>query len=175
MTRTATQEEQEREWFIEQVGDVCESDGFTHIAGRMFGLLLLSAAPCSLDDMAEILSVSKASASTEARRLLKRDIVLRHSLEGDRRDYYEIAPDFFEALMHVRVSHWSRMRQLATAALERVPDLPPLVQDRLSYVNTASDFCLELIDGALAQWNERVTGQTQPRARKSVTRRKRPS
>lgn len=174
MTRTGTPEEQQRDWFIEQVGHACQADGFTHIAGRVFGLLLISAEPCSLDDMAEILAVSKASVSTEARRLLERDVVLRHALEGDRRDYYEIAPDFFRALMNVRVAHWSRMHDLSTATLERMPDLQPGVRDRLGYVNTATDFVLELIDSALAHWHERVTALAPQRTRQPVNRRKRP-
>jgi DNA-binding transcriptional regulator GbsR (MarR family) len=178
MARAAGAEEQERDWVIEQMGLACEADGFTRIAGRIFGLLLLSAEPYSLDDIADILDISKASASTEARRLLDRNFVLRHMIEGDRRDYYEMAPDFFRALMHIRVSHWSRMHQLANSARDRISDLPPTVQDRLDYVNTATEFILELIDGALAQWDQRVSPlapkQSKAPARRRASKRQSP-
>jgi DNA-binding MarR family transcriptional regulator len=171
MARAAVRDDQERDWFIEQVGLACEADGFTHIAGRLFGLLLLSAGPCSLDEMAEILGVSKASVSTEARRLLERAIVLRLSVEGDRRDYYEIAPDFFRALMQVRVNRWSRMHELATAARARMPDLPPIVLDRLGYVDIVHEFVLDRVKSALAEWDERVKLLAPAPARKSAGRR----
>ncbi|MBA2573067.1 MAG: hypothetical protein H0V06_08480, partial [Gemmatimonadetes bacterium] len=52
------------EQFVERMGLFFEDDGHPRIAGRMFGFMLLSPEPCSLDDLAEQLQVSKASVST---------------------------------------------------------------------------------------------------------------
>ena len=54
---------------IERVGVLTEVEGLPRIAGRIFGLLLVTPGECSLDEMAEVLGVSKASISTDARRL----------------------------------------------------------------------------------------------------------
>ena len=98
--------------FVDRMGHGAESDGLSPIAGRLFGLLLISEAPLSLDDLAEALGVSKASISTEARRLLDRGIVERVSARGDRRDYYELAPDFFAQVIRSRVARWRKLHDL---------------------------------------------------------------
>jgi DNA-binding transcriptional regulator GbsR (MarR family) len=177
MAQPTTADERERDWFIEQVGLASEADGFTHIAGRLFGLLLLSSTPCSLDEMADVLNVSKASVSTEARRLLERNVVLRQTVEGDRRDYYQIAPDFFRAVMQTRVNRWSRMHDLAVAARERMPELPPAVRERLSYVDIVHDFLIDRMNSALLQWDERVSLLAPEQSRKTAGKRtsRRPS
>ena len=55
--------------FIERMGLAFESDGLPRIAGRIFGLLLLSEDCRSLDELAAELKVSKGSVSTNARLL----------------------------------------------------------------------------------------------------------
>src|SRR5438445_759821 len=99
--------------FVNHMGIVAEHDGVSPIAGPLFALLLLADEPRSLDDLAEALDVSKASVSTDARRLLERGIVERVSQPGDRRDYYELAPDFFARIIRYRVNRWRRMQTLA--------------------------------------------------------------
>src|SRR6185437_13766721 len=84
-----------RERFIEEVGMAAEADGLPRIAGRLFGHLLLSPGPCTLDEIADALNVSKGSVSTDARLLQRHGWLRRTSRAGDRKDYYEMAPDFF--------------------------------------------------------------------------------
>ena len=98
--------------FIDRLGDAAEADGLSPIAGRLFALLMLAAEPQSLDELAEALGVSKASVSTDARRLLDRGIVERTRRTGDRRDFYELAPDFFARVIRARVARWRRIQQL---------------------------------------------------------------
>ena len=62
----------EHEWFVGEMGLTFEADGFTRIGGRLFGHLLLADRPLSLDEIAAALRVSKASVSTDARRLLEK-------------------------------------------------------------------------------------------------------
>src|SRR5213082_3180893 len=78
----------DRHSFIERMGLAAENDGLSRIAGRLFGALILESEPRSLDDLADDLAVSKASISTEARRLVDRGVAERVARAGDRRDYY---------------------------------------------------------------------------------------
>ena len=55
--------------FVESLGLLAERYGMPRIAGRMIGLLLTDGGEHTLDDFAERLRVSKASASTNARLL----------------------------------------------------------------------------------------------------------
>ncbi len=97
-----------REKFIEEVGLAAEADGLPRIAGRLFGHLLLSPDPCTLDEIAEALSVSKGSVSTDARLLLRHGWLRRTSRAGDRKDYYEMAPDFFAGIVAYRLEEMGR-------------------------------------------------------------------
>lgn len=146
----------DREWFVERVGLAAEADGFTRIAGRMFGYLLLSADPRSLDDLVDALGVSKASVSTDARRLLQRGVLERVGRPGDRRDYYQIAPDFFARLMAYRVERWNRVHELIVEARSRVPDLAPSARERLAYMDAVHDFIVERVQHSLEDWERHV-------------------
>ena len=109
----------DRETFIERMGLAAESDGLSRIAGRLFGALLLESEPRSLDDLAEQLAVSKASISTEARRLLERGVAERIGKPGDRRDYYSLTPDFFGQIIRFRLSRWAALHRLAARCKSR--------------------------------------------------------
>lgn len=81
-----------REKLIEDFGLFWERYGLPRILGRMYGLLLLSNEPhLSLEQIAQELNVSKASASTMARQLQAMTMIEKSTVPGDRRDYYRAA------------------------------------------------------------------------------------
>ncbi len=73
--------------FVERMGLTWENDGLPRIAGRIFGLLLVTPGSCSLDDLAHSLAVSKGSVSTDALRLEQLCFLVSSSRPCDRRDY----------------------------------------------------------------------------------------
>ncbi|HTM78551.1 MAG TPA: hypothetical protein VL133_13090 [Devosia sp.] len=79
--------------FIEQMGLITQTDGGPRIAGRIFGLLLAEGRPFGLNEMAERLQISKASASTNARLLQASGMLHLTARAGDRQDYYELGAD----------------------------------------------------------------------------------
>lgn len=83
-----------RDQLIEDFGLFWEGYGLPRILGRMHGLLLISNEPhLSLEQIAEELQISKASASTIARQLQAMTMINKSTVPGDRRDYYRIADD----------------------------------------------------------------------------------
>lgn len=72
--------------------------GLPRSTGQIYGLLYLAPAPLSLDDIAELLSISKASASTGTRQLAAWQAVKEVWVPGDRRDHYEAVGDLRELL-----------------------------------------------------------------------------
>jgi len=140
--------------FIERMGLAAETDGFSRIAGRLFGALILDSEPRSLDDLADQLAVSKASISTEARRLVDRGLAERVAKAGDRRDYYVLAPDFFVHTIRFRLSRWTKLQSLAREMLSDLPDAPRLVRDRFSYIDEVNEFVLARVEDALREWAE---------------------
>lgn len=116
--------------FVERVGLLCENEGLPRIAGRIFGLLLVTPGECSLDDMAETLGVSKPSISTDARRLEQLGIVVRTSRPGDRRDYYAIAPNALRQSLESRIRGMRQFQELLRDA-RSLPDANIEVRDRI--------------------------------------------
>jgi DNA-binding transcriptional regulator GbsR (MarR family) len=138
--------------FVDRMGITAETDGMSPIAGRLFARLVLADAPLSLDELAEELGVSKASVSTDARRLLERGILERVSKPGDRRDYYELAQDFFPRIVHARINRWRRMRTLAANLRAEASDLPAAVQLRLDAIDDIEQFVIQPLENALDNW-----------------------
>ncbi len=68
--------------------------GVPQAAARLYGYLLLSAEPASLDRIAEDLEISKSSASVAARLLEKYRLALRHSKRGSKRVLYEVSQNY---------------------------------------------------------------------------------
>lgn len=139
-----------REQFIERLGLFTEQDGFPRIAGRIFGLLLLAPDAYSLDEIADRLGVSKASVSTDARRLDQLGIIERVSRPGDRRDYYSVTPALHERFMEMRLQ---RLRRFI-AILEEGRDVPgqePQVRERIEDFIDLFQHCLQVWDRTLAE------------------------
>ena len=156
--------------FIDRMGESAETDGMSPIAGRLFALLLLSAEPQSLDELAASLGVSKASVSTDARRLLERGIVERSTRAGDRRDYYELAPDFFALVVRNRVERWRRMQQLMGDVRQSASDLPAVVRERFASVDEIQSFVVNRVEDALAAWERRLHKQESKPATRPATK-----
>ncbi len=138
--------------FIERMGLVLESDGLPRIAGRIFGLLLLSEDCRSLDELAAELKVSKASVSTNARLLEQRGILERNSRPSDRRDYYRVPPDLFSHTMAQRLQRWQRFHEAIGEARTTVPITSPKVLQRIEEYQSAYAFITQVIQEALAHW-----------------------
>src|SRR5687768_17548228 len=107
--------------FIETMGLVLEADGLPRIAGRIFGLLLVSEDPRSLDDLAAELRVSKGSVSTNARLLEQRGVLEQVSRPAARRDNYQVPRVLFSHTMAQRLARWQRFHEAIGAARRSLP------------------------------------------------------
>jgi DNA-binding transcriptional regulator GbsR (MarR family) len=116
--------------FIEKMGLLSEADGLPRIAGRIFGYLMITPGECSLDQIAEALGVSRASVSTDARRLAQHGLLERRGRPGDRRDYYAISPEGFRNLVETRIQAMKRFHELLEEG-RRLPHTSAEVTARL--------------------------------------------
>ena len=142
----------EEQRFVEQMGLAWEQEGVPRIAGRIFGFLLLQLHPCSLEDMASALGVSKASISTDARCLERLGVVQRLSRPGDRRDFYAIAPDAPASTLAMRVERMRRMKATVGDLDALTTDgTPPAVRARLRAFAEAHDETVAALERLIAQ------------------------
>lgn len=86
---------------METMGRITAFWGFSKIMGQLYGLLYLSPKPLTLDEMAELLSVSKGNVSINIRALERWNMVRQVWVKGDRKDYYEAEVDFWKIIRGV--------------------------------------------------------------------------
>jgi DNA-binding transcriptional regulator GbsR (MarR family) len=146
--------------FIERSGLIAEREGFPRIAGRIFGLLLLSPTELSLDEIASRLSVSRASVSTDARRLVDAGIIERVGRIGDRKDYYQIAPTHYLRSLEQRFANLQEFVGLLEDA-RRFEHASPEVGERLNECSRAFTECLGLLNDTLTRWRRGLTTTTE--------------
>lgn len=141
--------------FVERVGLMLEADGLARSAGRIFGYLLICETPRSLDELADELQISKASASTNARLLEQHALVERIGSLGDRRDFYRIGCNSWEHMLRVAQRRWEAMHALLVESASQLPPEMAVGRERLL---EAAEFHVLLLEGAerlSERWRER--------------------
>ncbi|GIL11900.1 MAG: hypothetical protein BroJett038_06200 [Chloroflexota bacterium] len=88
---------------LDGLGQLSGYFGFSKVMGQLYGALLLSAEPLSLDDLMELLDISKASVSMNLHTLehlgMVRQVWVRG--RGGRRKYYEAETDFWQIISNI--------------------------------------------------------------------------
>jgi DNA-binding transcriptional regulator GbsR (MarR family) len=88
---------------LDGLGQLASYFGFSKVMGQLYGALLLSAEPLSLDDLVELLDISKASVSMNLRTLehmgMVRQVWVRG--RGGRRKFYEAETDFWQIISNI--------------------------------------------------------------------------
>lgn len=144
--------------FIESMGRQFEEDGVPRIAGRLFGFLMLQDEPCSLDDVAEQLQVSKGSASSNARLLEQLGIAERVTRAGDRRDYYQISPDIGERTLERALQGIGSMVRRLRQGEQSVAGRSQVVRDRFVGTIAFHERAMDVVSDLLGQVRSRRGG-----------------
>jgi DNA-binding transcriptional regulator GbsR (MarR family) len=120
---------------LDGLGQLSAYFGFSKVMGQLYGALLLSAEPLSLDDLVELLDISKASVSMNLRTLehmgMVRQVWVRG--KGGRRKYYEAETDFWQIISNVLAGREMRDVERALHILDddterlsaAMPDMTP--------------------------------------------------
>ena len=88
---------------LDGLGQLASYFGFSKVMGQLYGALMLSADPLSLDDLVELLDISKASVSMNLRTLEHLGMVRQVWVKGrgDRRKFYEAETDFWQIISNI--------------------------------------------------------------------------
>ena len=79
--------------FVESAGNLGASLGISKVVAQLYALLYVWPEPLSLDDMCELLKISKGNASMNIRYLEQWNAVKKIWQKGSRKDYYEVNPE----------------------------------------------------------------------------------
>ncbi|MGD9486572.1 MAG: GbsR/MarR family transcriptional regulator [Calditrichaceae bacterium] len=99
--------------FIQDYGEAYQTFGLPKLMGRIVGLLIFIGRPISLDDITDELNVSKGPVSQITRRLRDHNLIQRIWVPGDRKDYYQAAPDIFGNAFRNQISLMKENLRLA--------------------------------------------------------------
>jgi len=118
--------------FVELVGQQVALLGLPGIAGRTLALLLVAPRALALEEIAEILQVSRASVSINTRIGIATGIVDLQILPGDRRKYYRFSERAFENRLE-RVNRFvASADRLAAAGLQSLQSDNRAARERLT-------------------------------------------
>lgn len=107
-----------RDSMIDGLGQLTDFFGFSPVMGHLYGALLMSPEPLSLDELEEIVGKSKASVSMNMRALERWGMVREAWVKGDRRKFYEAEDDLWKVLISVIESRERREVGVAVGVLE---------------------------------------------------------
>ncbi|HKF75844.1 MAG TPA: transcriptional regulator [Candidatus Dormibacteraeota bacterium] len=141
--------------FVDELGQLYARYGLALSFGRVFGLLLVSDEPVSLDEIAVKLSMSKTSASVTARELERAGVARRLGMAGTRRILYEAGDEMDPVLSAM----FARIRASLDILRRAEPALASgRAQERLRTMKELHEFWLREADGIMERWRgSRVT------------------
>jgi DNA-binding transcriptional regulator GbsR (MarR family) len=129
------------------LGQLASYFGFSKVMGQLFGALLLSPDPMSLDDLMARLGISKASVSTNMRTLEHMGIVREVWVKDDRRKFYRAESDLWRVLTSVLGSRELRDVNKALHVLQEDADCLQQTLPEMDDQNRAlAEFYLERLD-----------------------------
>ena len=160
---------------LDGLGQLAEYFGFSKVMGQLYGSLLLSAEPLSLDDMMARLSISKASVSTNIRALAHMGMVRQVWVRGasGRRKFYQAETDFWQIFSNFlsgrelrdlehALNVMGENHQRISAALGHLPPeqqiLARLYLDRIAQMQALFRFAQLIINSVLAQVSGKDVG-----------------
>ncbi|MDJ0752949.1 MAG: hypothetical protein QNJ45_05485 [Ardenticatenaceae bacterium] len=99
------------------IGRLARFFGFNEVMGRLYGTLLMSPDPLSLDDLGERLQISKGSVSMNMRAIERWGMAKEVWMRGERKKYYEAESDMWQVIRNVLGGREMREVQLALQVL----------------------------------------------------------
>lgn len=145
---------QSRSEFAELLGRTAQAFGLTPSVGQIYGLLYLSAEPLSLDEIAESLDLSKASASIGTRQLESLHAVQVSSKNTDRRDYWEARLEPQEVLQKMMSSVLAPRLANAHDRLEGLLERMEAEKNSGELSNSAFTVCQQRIQQLITKTNQ---------------------
>lgn len=161
---------------LDGLGQLASYFGFSKVMGQLYGALMLNPTPLSLDDLVELLDISKASVSMNLRTLEHLGMVRQVWVKGrgDRRKFYEAETDFWQIIsnilagremrdveraLHVMDENASRLSKSMANMSEEDQQLAKLYLERMEQMQSLFRFAQLLITSILGKAGEMDVSQ----------------
>jgi DNA-binding transcriptional regulator GbsR (MarR family) len=150
------------ERFVLHWGDMGDEWGVNRSVSQIHGLLYLSEAPITADDIADTLGMARSNVSNSIKELLSWNLIRRVPIMGDRRDHYEAETDIWEVAARIAAGRKVREIDPAVEALRACvvdaaddPTISPVASKRLKEMLAFT----ELVD----RWYSQMLNVPRPR------------
>ena len=139
----------------EHIGDLFDKTGNQHMAGRVFGWLLVSGEPHqSQPELSQALQVSKGAISQATRLLIELGLLKSTRVPGYRCRYYRIAPDAWRRLVSQYLGRIRAAREIAQNGLAKMSGLRAEDKVGLERMLQLTEFLEDQGSVVLRQWPE---------------------
>jgi DNA-binding transcriptional regulator GbsR (MarR family) len=149
-----------RKHFIQGLSRISNFWGFPKAMGAVYGAIYLSPDPITLDQLVEQAGVSKGAVSTNVRQLERLNMVHRHLIVGDRKDYYTAETDFWKMIKSILQQREQNEFDKAlgtvseslemTAQAEEDPELSAFYNERMGAMQSFFETLDSLVSAAMA-------------------------
>ena len=141
--------------YVEEFGLFFEQFSLPRTAGRLLGWLLVCDPPHqTMDELTQVLQVSKSSISTASRMLIQSGLVSKVSFPGERKDFYRISDDAWVQAWSARNNQTAALRQLAERGLELLPTDAPARRTRLQTMHDLYEFLERELPKLIERWQK---------------------
>ncbi|MBO0687936.1 MAG: hypothetical protein J2P45_32695 [Candidatus Dormibacteraeota bacterium] len=138
--------------FIEDLGRYFSQWGMYPTVGRIWGYLMLSSEPVSLDQIAADLQISKSGASVATRQLESYQFVRRSGQRGSRRALYEVTSLTDARFLDMVLASYRSLADLLRSGKHATKD--KVVHARLAETSEFFDSWVDQLDHYLRRWRE---------------------
>jgi DNA-binding transcriptional regulator GbsR (MarR family) len=139
--------------FVERMGLITQADGKPRIAGRILGLMIVHGGPFGFTELAERLSVSRASISTNTRLLVDLGVIERTAVAGDRQDYFRLSRQPYARMLRGIVERMHRARDVVGSAQVALPRDMAGAQERLAELDAFYEALIDNFETVIEAWD----------------------
>ncbi|WP_082865666.1 GbsR/MarR family transcriptional regulator [Paenibacillus crassostreae] len=116
---------------IDAIAQTMDLYGSNYSFGKLYGIMLFEDKPMTLEEMKNVMNMSKSNMSYGVRSLIASKMVTKLEEKQDRKDLYTAEADFFQAFKNFFTMKLQREIDVMKEALEEViPKLENLVQTK---------------------------------------------
>ena len=138
--------------FAEDMGQVFDRWTLPRMAGRVWGILLVSdESSLSSQELADRLHASAGSISTATRFLLEQRLIERVRRQGERREYFRFNPSSAHAMFQQRIDAVAGMHRIFELAEPQFDDRP-VAQERLTQLHDFYEWMELELRALMKQW-----------------------
>ncbi len=140
--------------FAEEMGQIFDRWSLPRMAGRVWGILLVSDEPAlSAQDLVTRLHASAGSISAATRYLLDHRLIERVRLPGERRDFFRFDPSATYAMFQQRIDATAAMHRVFEVAEPRFADRT-VAQERLSQLHDFYEWMEMQLRALMKEWRQ---------------------